>query len=243
MAEEKHKNLDKLPTHVGIIMDGNGRWAESKVLPRLAGHRAGADNLPRVARAFGAQGIPYLTVYAFSTENWSRPQLEVQGLMELLRETLSRPDFLESLHKENIRLSHIGRLDRLTADLRKAISNVLERTKDNTGLTLTVAFDYGGREELLQAYRAMMQEGIPTEGVNEETLRRYLYTADLPDPDLIIRTGGEERLSNFLLWQSAYSEYYTTPCYWPDFDEAEVKKALQAYSQRQRRFGGLRVPG
>ena len=228
-----------LPVHAAIIMDGNGRWAEERGLRRLEGHRAGTENLRRIVRTFDEYRVPYLTLYAFSTENWRRPEEEVDGLMALLQDAIRRE--ARSLHQQNVRLRHMGRLDRISSDLRQAISDALELTKENTGLTLRLAFDYGGREELLHAVQQVIQDGVAPEQVTEELFRGYLYTADLPDPDLIIRTAGEERLSNFLLWQSAYSEYYFTPCYWPDFDEAEVEKALAAFSQRKRRFGGLEV--
>ena len=195
------------------------------------------ESLRRVVRAIGSHGIPYLTIYAFSTENWSRPAEEVEGLMEILREAITHET--ENLHQENVRIRHIGRMDRISQGLQEAIAQAIELTKSNTGLTLGVAFDYGGREELLHAYQRMLEDGVTPEQMTEEVLRRYLYTHDFPDPDLLIRTAGEERLSNFLLWQSAYSEYYSTPSYWPDFHEAEVEKALQAFSQRKRRFGGL----
>ena len=224
-----------LPTHVAIIMDGNGRWARSRGKPRSEGHRAGTDNIRRIIEAFAQRGIRYLTLFAFSTENWERPDDEVQGLLEMLREVIGRE--VELLHEQGVRIKHLGRLDRLAPQLQQAISESIDLTRDNTGLTLSVAFDYGGRAEILEAVRAIIADGIPTERVTEEVFRRYLHTTELPDPDLIIRTAGEMRLSNFLLWQSAYAEYYATTAYWPDFDEGEVARALGAYSRRQRRFG------
>lgn len=224
------------PQHVAIIMDGNGRWARERGLPRLAGHRAGTENLRRVVRAFASYGVQYLTIYAFSTENWSRPQKEVQGLWRLLGQVIRRER--DQLHKEGVRLLHIGRRDRLFPQLLRDMDDAVELTKLNTGLTLSVALDYGGRDEIVEAVRRMMRAGLKPEEVTEETLSRNLYTACIPAPDLIIRTAGEMRLSNFLTWQSAYAEYYTTPAYWPDFSEQEIERALRAYSQRERRFGG-----
>ena len=225
------------PTHVAIIMDGNGRWARERGLPRLGGHRAGTENIRRVIQAFADYGVKYLTIYAFSTENWSRPPQEVQGLWQLLSQVVRRK--LDSLHRNGVRLLHIGRRDRLAPRLLKAIDDAVELTKDNTGITLSVALDYGGRAEILHAVRRMMQDGLKSEEITENTLSGYLYTASIPDPDLVIRTAGEMRLSNFLTWQSAYAEYYTTPAYWPDFDQEEIERALRAYSQRERRFGGI----
>jgi len=227
----------QVPRHVAIIMDGNGRWAQERGLPRLAGHRAGTENIPRVVRTFYERGVRYLTLYAFSTENWSRPPDEVQGLMDLLQEVLRRE--VDVFDREGVRLLHLGRLDRVPDPLRQAIQDALRRTAHNPGLTLAIAFDYGGRDEILRAVRRLLEERIPPEALDEALFARYLYTADLPDPDLVIRTAGEMRLSNFLLWQSAYAEFYSTPVYWPDFDEAEIDRALQAYACRQRRFGGL----
>jgi undecaprenyl diphosphate synthase len=226
-----------LPRHVAIIMDGNGRWARLRNLPRLEGHRAGTENVRRVVEAFARYEVRYLTLYAFSTENWSRPKEEVQGLLEMLESIIHREG--KALHKERVRIRHLGRLDRLPPSLQQAIQEVLTLTQDNEGLTLSVALDYGGRDEILHAVRRILQDGVPPEQVDEALFARYLYTADLPDPDLIIRTAAEQRLSNFLLWQCAYSEFYFTPVYWPDFDDREVVRALEAYAQRQRRFGGL----
>ncbi|GBD10473.1 Ditrans,polycis-undecaprenyl-diphosphate synthase ((2E,6E)-farnesyl-diphosphate specific) [bacterium HR23] len=226
-----------IPLHVAIIMDGNGRWASQRNLPRLEGHRAGTENVRRVVQAFARWGVRYLTLYAFSTENWSRPKEEVQGLLDLLEATIQREG--KALHKEKVRIRHLGRLDRLPPSLQQAIHEVLALTRHNEGLTLSVALDYGGRDEIVSAVRRILQDGIPPERVDEVLFARYLYTADLPDPDLIIRTAAEQRLSNFLLWQSAYSEFYFTPTYWPDFNEEEVERALTAFAQRQRRYGGL----
>ena len=226
------------PEHVAIIMDGNGRWAARHGKPRSEGHRAGTDNLRRIIEAFTRHGVRYLTLFAFSTENWNRPDDEVQTLLELV-DSVIRSEVNE-LHREGIRLRHIGRLDRLPTDLRCSIRESIELTKDNTRLTLCVAFDYGGRAEIVDAVRSIIADDVKAESVNEDLLRRYMYTNGIPDPDLVIRTSGEQRLSNFLIWQAAYAEYYSTSVYWPDFDEAEVDRALEAYSRRERRFGKIR---
>jgi undecaprenyl diphosphate synthase len=226
-----------LPQHVAIIMDGNGRWAQQRHLPRLAGHRAGVENLRRVVECFVEWGVPYLTIYAFSTENWTRPPEEVQGLMQLLQEALER-ETLE-LHRQGVRIRHLGSLEGIDPQLQRAICDALKLTERNTRLTLSVAFNYGGRAEILQAVRRVLQDGVPPEALDEARFKSYLFTHDLPDPDLIIRTAGEMRLSNFLLWQAAYAEFYSVPTYWPDFGPAEIEEAFRAYSQRQRRFGGL----
>ena len=224
-----------VPNHVAIIMDGNGRWARSRGRPRSEGHRAGTDNVRRIIEAFAEHGVGYLTLFAFSTENWDRPDDEVQSLLEILREVIGRE--VQRLHERGVRIKHLGRLDRLSPQLRQAICESVELTKNNTGLTLSVAFDYGGRAEILNAVRCMVSDGVAPSDITDELFESYLYTTAVPAPDLIIRTAGEMRLSNFLLWQSAYAEYYATPVFWPDFDEREVARALDAYSQRQRRFG------
>jgi undecaprenyl diphosphate synthase len=223
------------PYHVGIIMDGNGRWAQLRGLPRLAGHQQGVDNIRRILEASVRHGIKVLTIYAFSTENWRRPLEEVTGLMRLLSLTISRQ--LNELHKNGVQIRHSGRMTGIAPGLQNQIRHALEVTQHNDRIILNVAFNYGGRAEILDAVRQIMVDGIRPEDLTEEMISRYLYTSDLPDPDLIIRTGGEWRLSNFLIWQAAYAEYYTTPTYWPDFDEAELTKALQEYNARERRFG------
>ena len=230
---------ETVPQHVAIIMDGNGRWARSQGKPRSDGHRAGTDNVRRVIETFAQAGVRYLTLFAFSTENWERPTDEIEGLLEILREVIGRESRL--LHDQGVRIQHVGRLDRLSPPLRHAIVDSVELTRDNTGLTLSVAFDYGGRAEILSAVKAMIEDGVAADQINEELFSQYLYTNGIPDPDLIIRTSGEMRLSNFLLWQSAYAEYYATPVFWPDFDEREVDGALEAYRQRRRRFGKVTV--
>jgi len=226
-----------LPCHVAIIMDGNGRWARQRRLPRIAGHRAGAKNVRRVVKAFANYGVKYLTLFAFSTENWSRPQKEIHGLVRLLSNSIDEE--AKALHKANIKLRHIGKLDRLPVELRRRVKSATELTKDNTRMTLCLAFDYGSRSEIVDAVRCIKEGNVSPEGINETIFSSYLGTADIPDPDLIIRTGGEIRLSNFLLWQAAYSELYFTPVSWPDFNKKEIEKALLDYRQRQRRFGNL----
>ncbi|MCJ7667997.1 MAG: polyprenyl diphosphate synthase [Anaerolineae bacterium] len=235
---DKEGSLVTVPQHVGIIMDGNGRWAREHGLPRLEGHRAGTENIRRVLEACSEFGIKILTIYAFSTENWGRPQAEVRGLMRILEEVIDRE--VENLHKNGVKLLHIGRLEGISQRLQRAMRDAIELTKDNDRLILNVAFNYGGRSEILDAVRQLIGDGISSQELSEGLFERYLYTAGLPPPDLIIRTGGEMRLSNFLIWQAAYAEYYSTPTYWPDFNKEELYKALLAYSQRERRFGLLR---
>jgi undecaprenyl diphosphate synthase len=218
-------------------MDGNGRWAKQRGLPRLEGHRAGVENMPSVIEYFIKLQLNYLTLYGFSTENWSRPEEEITGLFLLLGEIIDKETL--KLHKRGVRLRHLGQLDRLPENLQLAINRAIELTKNNTGMNLNFALNYGGRAEILDAVCRIIAEGIPSENIDEKLFSSYLYTADLPEVDLVIRTGGEFRISNFLMWQAAYSEYYFTKVLWPDFDSKEIDKALLSYSQRQRRFGGL----
>lgn len=246
MAETKTaalpvKKIFPLPNHVAIIMDGNGRWAAKRGLPRLVGHRTGTDNVRRVVEGFDRYQVKYLTLYAFSTENWRRPGIEVSGLMRILAGMIDRET--KVLHEKNVRLSHLGKLDDLPPQLQGKVHKALELTGNNTGMTLSIAFDYGGRAEILDAVRHIIKDGVPSEDITESLFSSYLYTADVPEPDLIIRTGGEMRVSNFLIWQAAYSEFYSTPTLWPDFVEKEIEKALVAYSRRERRFGGLKAEG
>ena len=224
---------DKLPRHVAMIMDGNGRWALSRGLPRLAGHKAGTENLRRVIRASVEYGVKYLTIYAFSTENWGRPPEEVKGLMYILEDDRE----LAEVHKEGVQLRLIGRLERLAPNLLEKVLEAIEVTKNNDRLVLNVAFNYGGRDEIVNAIQNIMKDGIAPEDVTDELVSRYLYTAGVPDPDLIIRTSGELRVSNFLIWQAAYSEWYVTPTYWPDFDKEEYRRALETFASRDRRYG------
>jgi undecaprenyl diphosphate synthase len=227
----------EVPTHVAVIMDGNGRWAELRGLSRPQGHQAGTENVRRIIRALAEKGVSYLTMYAFSTENWDRPDYEVRALMGLLGRSIESET--PELHAEGVRIRHLGRMDRLPTSLREAIERSVELTRNNTAITLSVAFDYGGREEIVAAARRLIAAGTTPEDVTEQALAAELYTAGMPDPDLIIRTAGEMRLSNFLLWQSAYAEYYSTATLWPDFDEGELDKALAEYQRRQRRFGRI----
>jgi undecaprenyl diphosphate synthase len=226
---------ESIPAHVAIIMDGNGRWALSRGLPRLAGHRAGTENLRRVIEACIEFGIQYLTIYAFSTENWGRPEEEVQGLMKIFEDVIDHE--LQELHDQGVQLRHIGRLDRLAPAFRQKVIHALEFTRENTKLVLNVAFNYGGRDEIIHAIQCIIHDGVPAEEVTTELVNRYLYTAGVPDPDLIIRTSGELRGSNFLIWQGAYSEWYFPPVYWPDFDKEQLRLALEEYSHRERRYG------
>ena len=225
------------PQHVAIIMDGNGRWAKKRGLPRLVGHKAGGDNIRPVVKTFANYGVKYLTLYMFSTENWNRPKIEVAGLLSLLAKKIDQET--QAFNQENIRLLHLGRLDRMSQKLREKVQAAVKLTKNNTGLTLCLAFDYGSRDEIVQAARRIASAGIPGDNIDESVFVRYLYSPDIPDPDLIIRTGGESRLSNFLLWQAAYSELHFTPVLWPDFGLKDVEEALSEYKRRQRRFGKI----
>ncbi len=230
-------SVERIPRHVGIIMDGNGRWALARGLPRLAGHKAGTENLRRIIRASVEFGVHYLTIYAFSTENWGRPREEVQGLMHILEDVIDRE--LAELHKEGVQLRHIGRLERLAPTLQEKVLDAIDLTKDNNRLVLNVAFNYGGRDEIIQAIQRMIKDGVEADKVTDDLVSQYLYTAGVPDPDLIIRTSGELRVSNFLIWQAAYAEWYITPTYWPDFDKEEYRRALATFGQRDRRYGGV----
>ncbi|MEO8084491.1 MAG: isoprenyl transferase [Ardenticatenales bacterium] len=224
------------PRHIAVIMDGNGRWARRQGLPRLAGHRAGTEALRRVIEACVEFEVPILTIYAFSTENWKRPPHEVRGLMFLLEEVIERQ--LDALHKNGVQIRHIGWLDHVPDNLRRAIARATARTADNDRLILNVAFNYGSRQEIVRAVRRIVADAVPPEEIDEATIERYLETAGLPDPDLVIRTSGEMRLSNFLLWQAAYAEIYSTPTLWPDFDREELWRAIEAFAARERRYGG-----
>lgn len=224
-----------VPRHVGIIMDGNGRWAKARGLSRLAGHKAGTKNIRRVLEESTRIGIKALTIYAFSTENWGRPRTEVSHLMRLIGESIR--DELDELHANGVQIRHSGRMAGVSNYLQKQIRGAIERTKDNDRIILNVAFNYGGRGEIVDAIKHIIQDGIQPDSVSEDLVSRYLYTAGLPDPDMIIRTGGEYRLSNFLIWQAAYAEYYATPTFWPDFDEAELRMALAVFQNRDRRYG------
>jgi undecaprenyl diphosphate synthase len=238
MAQKPLEKLAKVPKHVAIIMDGNGRWATEKGLPRVAGHRAGTENLREVIEASVEFGIQYLTIYAFSTENWKRPKDEIQGLMRIFRTMLDRE--LANLHENGVQLRHFGRLDRIDQVLKEKVLEAIELTKDNQTLILNIAFNYGGRDEIIQAVKGLMRDGHAAEEVTEDLLGQYLYSTNCPDPDLIIRTSGEYRCSNFLIWQGAYSEWYFTPTYWPDFGRENLYEALSAFNERERRYGEIK---
>ncbi len=229
--------IEKIPNHVAIIMDGNGRWAKSRGLPRLEGHRVGTKTLRSVIRACIDFGIKYLTVYAFSTENWARPKDEVNGLMILLESVVENE--LDELYKEGVQIRHIGRMDGIPPHLRKKINKAIDITSVNDKLILTIAWNYGGRDEIVYAIQKMISEGIHPEDITEEVISRHLFTSQLPDPDLVIRTSGELRLSNFLIWQCAYSEWVISPVFWPDFDKEELRKAIIEFGQRDRRYGKI----
>ena len=237
MPKKTTPSRSQIPTHVAIIMDGNGRWAISRGLPRLAGHRAGTENLRRIITACTEFGVKYLTIYAFSTENWGRPREEVDGLMHILEDVIDKE--LAELNQEGVQLRHIGRLERLEPKLQEKVLEAIELTKNNNRLVLNVAFNYGGRDEIVCAIQRIIKEGVKTEEVNSDLVSHYMFTAGVPDPDLIIRTSWELRVSNFLIWQGAYSEWYVTSVYWPDFDKEELRKALDTFARRDRRFGGL----
>lgn len=237
-------DLKRLPQHLAVIMDGNGRWAGRRHLPRVAGHRAGVKAAREIIESCARLKLPYLTLYAFSLENWRRPQAEVDFLMRLLREYLKRE--LPSIHKNNIRLLTIGRAEQLPDGVRKDIEHGMRLTARNTGMKLVVALNYGGRAELVDAFNAMLEHvrsnGLSAFQADEQTISEHLYTAGLPDPDLLIRTSGEMRVSNFLLWQIAYAEIYVTETLWPDFSRARLLDALVDFQKRERRYGGLSSP-
>lgn len=235
MVSEKTEG--NIPQHVAIIMDGNGRWARERGLPRLAGHRAGTKNLRRVIRAAADAGIKHLTFYAFSTENWNRPEEEVKGLLNLLAEFIETE--LQELHLEGARLLHIGHLEGLGPSLRKKVEDAIELTKNNTRIDVILAFNYGGRDEIICAVKKLITEGTPVEEIDVERLSAAMFTAGIPDPDVVIRTSGEKRTSNFLTWQTVYSEWFFPEVYWPNFDEDDLHQVLQEYAKRDRRFGGL----
>ncbi len=218
-------------------MDGNGRWAKRRGLPRIAGHRAGVENIRRILRECADLGIQYLTIYAFSTENWSRPSAEVEGLMRIFSEFLDRET--RSLHAEGVKIRHLGSMRGVSPSLQRKTQAALDLTRDNQRINLCVAFNYGGRADIVDAVRRLVADGIAPDAVTEQMISERLSTSGMPDPDLIIRTSGEWRLSNFLLWQAAYSEYWVTPTFWPDFSPELLRQALQEYGQRERRFGGL----
>lgn len=226
---------ERIPRHVAIIMDGNGRWAQARGKTRGAGHRAGTENLRKIIRASVEFGVEVLTIYAFSTENWGRPQYEVRLLLSILNMVIDNE--LRELHQEGVQIRHIGDPERIPAPIRKKIQQACDKTRNNSRLILNVAFNYGGRDEIVRAVQRIVQDGVAPEKIDDKLISSYLYTSGLPDPDLIIRTSGELRVSNFLIWQGAYSEYYATDLLWPDFDREALLDALIDYSRRRRRFG------
>lgn len=229
--------LERVPRHVGIIMDGNGRWAKQRGLPRTAGHEAGYDNLHRLLPSVIDLGIEILTIYAFSTENWRRPAIEVRALLALLERAIGQE--VDELDEQGVRIRHLGREQGIEGRLLAEIRRAEQRTAHNDRLLLNIAFNYGGRAEIVDAVRSIVAEGLPPEEITEETISNHLSTSGLPDPDLIIRTGGEMRLSNFLIWQASYAEIYSTSTLWPDFDRDALYCALLEYERRERRFGGI----
>jgi len=234
--QSEEKGSGATPAHIAIIMDGNGRWAAARHLSRMAGHRAGTENLRRIITACIELGVKHLTVFAFSTENWKRPPDEVQGLMQILSDVLQKE--VNELNEKGVRIIHIGRLEGLTPDLRNQIRHAVQLTQTNDRLILNIAWNYGGRDEIVHTVQEIVRSGLPPEQITEEVVARNMFSTVSPDPDLIIRTSGEMRTSNFLVWQSAYAEWYFTKTLWPDFDKEALKKAIAAYSRRSRRFGG-----
>jgi undecaprenyl diphosphate synthase len=236
-AAQSAPQPETVPAHVGIIMDGNGRWAKRRGMPRLAGHHAGTENVRRITVACADAGVEVLTIYAFSTENWRRPADEVLGLMRLLAQRIDKE--ASELHKNNVQIRHVGALEGIQTRLADRVRAAVELTRNNSGLILNVAFNYGGRQEIARAVQRVLASGVRAEDVSEDLIDQHLDTAGLPDLDLVIRTGGEMRLSNFLLWQAAYAEYYSTPICWPDFGREELYQAFAEFGRRARRFGGL----
>jgi undecaprenyl diphosphate synthase len=235
-------DLERLPRHIAVIMDGNGRWARKRHLPRITGHRAGIGAVRQVVEACARLGVPCLTLYAFSVENWKRPRTEVKLLMGLLREYLKKE--IAELNRNNIRFSAIGRIESLPKAVQRDLRDTVEKTRSNNGLRLTLALNYGGRAEMIDAVRSLASQlkgkgALDPEAITEQSFSQHLYTHDLPDPDLLIRTSGEMRLSNFLLWQVAYSEIWVTDILWPDFTERELFQAVIDFQRRERRYGGL----
>ena len=235
-------NLDKVPAHIAIIMDGNGRWAKSRFMPRTYGHKVGVETIRKVVKECSRLGVKYLTLYAFSTENWKRPKEEVSALMGLLVKYLRNE--LEELHKNNVKILTIGDISKLPEACIEELTLAKEKTKDNTGLVMSLALNYGGRNDLVNAVKNISQDlvdgKISLDDIGDNLISSHLSTNESPDPDLVVRTSGEQRLSNFLLWELAYSEFYFTDIHWPDFDEKELQKAIFAYQSRDRRFGAIK---
>jgi undecaprenyl diphosphate synthase len=236
-AQKMGISLEKIPEHVAIIMDGNGRWATRQGFGRLVGHRQGYQTLREVLLSADRLGVKYLTVYGFSAENWRRPEDEVGGLMKLIDEAARKE--LRRLVQENVRVFVAGRMDELPAWLRDSLTSLIEETKNNTGITFILAINYGGRAEILDAVKSLLASGADSETLTEESMREHLYCPQVPDPDLLIRTAGEMRWSNFLIWQAAYAELFVTPVAWPEFGEKELLEGVKQFQSRERKFGGL----
>lgn len=235
MEDLKKIVKDTKLNHIAIIMDGNRRWAKEKMLPSAMGHQKGVDSLRSTMRLFDKIGIKYLTVYAFSTENWNRKKDEVEFLMNLVAKTLLNE--LDDMHKENVKIRFIGDMSKLSDKLNKIIKDAEDKTQNNSGVNLNIAFNYGSRDEIKNAVKSIVKEGLNPDEITEDAITQHLYTKNIPDPDLLIRTGGEKRISNYLLWQLAYSEIYVTEKYWPEFDKEELSKAILEFEHRNRRFG------
>ena len=233
---KKEKHFDKLPEHIAIIMDGNGRWAKRRSLPRTAGHAAGSKNFKEIARYGNKIGLHYMTVYAFSTENWKRPPEEVKNIMNILRDYLKDA---KNFKEENIKVKFIGNISALDSDIRELISDAERESENATGMHLNIALNYGGRDEIVHAVRKIVQSGIKPQDITEDTITENLYTAGMPDPDFIIRPSGEYRLSNYLIWQAAYAEYWFSNILWPDFKPKHLDMAIEDYNKRNRRYGGI----
>ncbi|HAF62644.1 MAG TPA: isoprenyl transferase [Anaerolineaceae bacterium] len=236
MLKKKKQEITVVPNHIAIIMDGNGRWAKARFLPRMAGHRAGTESLRKIIRACIDFEVRYLTIYAFSTENWKRPHDEVEGLMNIFGEYLDKE--VPELNEQGVQIHHLGSKQELSPALQNKMQNAIDLTKDNNKLTFSIALNYGGQDEIVHAIREIVKEGIPADEINKETIKQHLYTSTIPDPDLVIRTSGEMRTSNFLIWQSAYSEWLFTKTLWPDFNKKALREAILEYGTRSRRFGG-----
>ena len=238
MKYEEMTDKSNIPTHIAIIMDGNGRWAKKRLMPRSVGHKAGADMLKRIVRKCNDMGVKYLTVYAFSTENWKRPDEEVSLLMGLIVTYLQKE--VKEMNENNVKIRAIGDIEKLPKKAYDELKKAMDITKDNTGVVFSLALNYGFRDDLSHAIKNMMKENIDIEKIDDETVKKYLYTSYMPDPDLIIRTGGEIRLSNFMLYEASYSEFYFCDTLWPEFDEEQLCKAIYEYQQRDRRFGNVK---
>lgn len=237
MKNKDFKLPDNIPTHIAIIMDGNGRWAKKRGLPRFYGHKKGVDSVRNIVRASAEFGIKYLTLYVFSSENWQRPKTEVDRLMSMLQELLIKEE--PELNKNNVQVRAIGQIEKLPEGVRKNLNHMIQKTADNTGLVLVLALSYGGRNEIIDAIKKLTSKEKHLSNLTSDEFRKYLYDPEIPDPDLMIRTAGEKRISNFLLWQSAYAEFYFTDVLWPDFDKKELLKAIEDYSHRKRKFGRI----